>query len=143
MALGIHSSNITFIQMKRKGYRQIDTTKDSLKKALNYNFDYIILQNDFMYNDVISEYPVLITQLKKISDNGLLSLYTKKQSTNGISILQFLGFPDSTIKKRIVLNYDSLTDSSFEKNQKNYQLSFITPNRIPDTLILNMALSLT
>ncbi len=116
LVLGGHTSNMPFILMKRKGYRQLNTSDTLIKAALKNKFDYVVLQNSFMCNDIIAEYPEIVSRLKKIADNGKVSIYQKETSPNRTTILEFLGFSESSLKRKISINFDSVVTDAAVKN---------------------------
>lgn len=109
LVLGAHNPNMPFVQMKRKGYAQLSTSKKSIVNALKFDFDYIVLQKEWMYNEVLINFPSIINQLKKIAENEHLIFYTLNKNKHSIEMQEFLGFSDSTTKKIVLLNFDSLS----------------------------------
>ncbi len=141
LALGVHSSNLPFILMKRKGYRIINTSKEAITKALLLDYDYIVMQNDKIYNDIIWNYPDIINQLKKVFENEHLSIYTKRNTPINSSILEFLNFSNSTIKTTTTLSFDSIEAYTFIKNRG--QLTDSIYHSKPHSECLSSAFGLT
>lgn len=99
--------NLPFVLMQRTGYAVMFPTKENITNSLNWKFDYIVLQDEYLFNELNYTFPDLVKRLQWIAGNGKISLYTltKQQKVN----------PFSQIKKRAgrpVISY--MTD--FEKN---------------------------
>lgn len=74
LVLDAYAPNIPFIKMRRKGYAVMTTNRENIIQSLTWNFDYIIIQNEFFITDVYNKYPEIVTRIEKIGDNGRISL---------------------------------------------------------------------
>ena len=70
--------NNPFILMNRKGYTVITPSSDKIKKAIDWPYDYIVLENSKIINQIYTPFPAIINQLIKIGANNNLSIYIKK-----------------------------------------------------------------
>ncbi len=82
--------NIPFIQMQRKGFAVMTTKKENIENALTWDFDYIVVQNDFFISEVYTPYPQILSQLNKIADNGKITVCTLTKNNNQ-TLLDFMG----------------------------------------------------
>ena len=74
LVIDAYAPNIPLIRMNRKGYSIITTSEKHLIESLNWNFDWISIQNEFFITDVYTRYPEILNRLEKVADNGKISL---------------------------------------------------------------------
>lgn len=114
LVIDAYAPNMPFILMNRKGFSVITTSFNEIERALEYPFDYMVLQNQFVPSDVLPNYPGLQDRFECIASNGKVSLYKKSEVIKGQSLSAFLGFGKRTAKAIFNLNVD--------KNQTMWQL---------------------
>lgn len=66
--------NLPFVFMQRKGYAVMNTKKQNIRQALKWDFDYLIVQNDYFVQDVYAAYPQILQKIKPIADNKNITL---------------------------------------------------------------------
>lgn len=119
LVLDAVAPNIPFLLMQRKGYAVMDTKKENLERALEWDFDYIVIQNEYFISDMYTPYPAIINKLKKIADNGKISVCTLSTNLHQ-TLLDFIGLNE---KKAIFER-----DVDFEKNPgvfwQNYEPTY-------------------
>lgn len=69
--------SLPFILMNRKGYTAM-TYREILERKLQWDFDYIIFQNDLIYDDVNKVFPEFFGKLDFIASNNKISVCTLK-----------------------------------------------------------------
>lgn len=106
LVVGSNTTNMPFIFMKRKGYAQPDTNPDSIRKSFTKNIDYVVLQNDEMYNQILVQNSSLIKDLVKVSDNGRISIY-KIAPNEHADLKRFIGFTETNIFKKIICSFEN------------------------------------
>lgn len=79
LALNPYIPNALFSIIEQPGYVVLTTSKNNIKQALNWDYDYIIIQDDYFEKDLYNNYPGILTRLKKVSSGNGLSLYIKKE----------------------------------------------------------------
>lgn len=79
-----YAPNIPFIKMNRKGFALMITSKENLKKAIHWNADYIVFQNEFFISDIYSNFPGIIHFLNVISSNGKITVCKFKKSQKSL-----------------------------------------------------------
>jgi hypothetical protein len=79
LALNPYIPNALFSIIEQPGYIVLTTSKNNIKQALNWDFAYILIQDDYFENDLYNNYPGILTRLKKFSSGNGLSLYIKKE----------------------------------------------------------------
>lgn len=85
------SPNIPFLFMERTGYALMSNSEEHIKKALNWDYDYFVFQNDYFLSDLYLAYPDLIKSFRKEGDNGRISVYSKDETLKDYSLKTFLG----------------------------------------------------
>ena len=122
--ISVFSPNISFNLMNREGFVILmsNTTKEHLESAIDWNYDYIVIQDRYLITNVIDIYPDIINKIEKICGNGKISVYKKK---NNNSINNFYSFFKLDSTKCILMkhiSFDTLSDSAWSNiniiNQK-------------------------
>lgn len=115
LVIGSNTTNMPFILMKRKGYAQLHTNPDSIRKSFAEPVDYVILKNDESYNEILLVDSSLIKTLVKVSGNDRISIY--KIAANEMSDLKsFTGFSEKNIFKKIVYDFENNLNADKIKN---------------------------
>jgi hypothetical protein len=153
LVLNASAPNIPFIFMNRKGFILNKITENHFKNTLDWDYEFVVFQNDFFISDIIQAYPEIIYHLEKIADNGKITLCKKKSIPHQQNIAEFLQldtleptfshfnrfdskeynkwsniFPDS-------LNYYSPPTSSFISSENPYGPTIKLTNLAYDTTI--------
>lgn len=95
LVLDAVAPNIPFLLMQRKGYAVMDTKKENLERALSWNFDHVVFQNEYFISDIYTPYPGIVSKLKKVADNGKISI-CKMSNNENRSLLDFMGLNKET-----------------------------------------------
>jgi hypothetical protein len=135
-----YSYNIPQLLMKRKGFSLNAENELKMKAALNWPYDYIIIQDCYLVSDVIKIYPEIINIIDKIGGNGRISIYKKLQSPVKTSLLQFLKLDKQTPLFSAVLNIAS-PDSCW-KNFKKFESDGLVCGQILPTEEFGISLKL-
>ena len=139
-----HVPNIPFILMNRKGYVVFEMKSIVIKKALLWNYDYIIIQNDLLLTDIYPIYPEITSRINKIYDNGKISICKFNPIASYQGLKDFLDLPPPFFQSFV--NYESppldhwqitepITNKPFSGNsagiltkEMEYGLTFKTSN---------------
>lgn len=124
LVLDASTSNIPFILMNRKGYPLIRTRTEFIEKSLSWDFDYIVVQNEMFLSSIYNVYPLITSQIKKIADNGRISVFEKTNIVEEPSLVNFLGLDTispsfSTILPNDTVNNTSWSNFSFSNTYKH------------------------
>lgn len=105
--------NIAFILMQRKGFAFIYPNQSVIEKALTWDYDYIIIQNENFVSNVYNFFPEVLSKLNKTADNGKISVCTHPEVENPQDLAAFFGLKNKTpvFEKIFITNYkpDSLS----------------------------------
>jgi hypothetical protein len=102
------SPNSAFVLMKRKGYVIMVTDSVKINQGLNWDFDFVVVENTKLITEVLNDYPLFINKVTKLASNNKITIYVKKQKASFINLESFL---DLNLKNRYfhqLVNFDTL-----------------------------------
>ena len=117
LVIDAYAPNIPFILMNRKGYAILNTSKENIQNALKWNYDYIIVQNEFFLSDIYTNYPEIISKIKKIADNGKISVCTLSPDKTKQSLLGFLELENKIPVFQRTMTFDTIADDHWQNTQ--------------------------
>ena len=122
LVIDAYAPNIPFILMNRTGFAVLTTTRENIEKALSYDFDYIIIQNEFLLSEVVPNYPELINRIERVAGNGRITLYKLLPVPTQQTLYTFLGLND---KKAVLTDQCSFetVDSIWNRHWKKIKLT--------------------
>jgi hypothetical protein len=127
LVIDAYAPNIPFILMNRKGYFVLTTSKVNIHEALKWNYDYVVVQDEFFISDIYSNYPEIVSKIKKIADNGKISICEKIESKRNQSLLGFLDLENKTPVFERNINFDTTIDEIWQNTQFSNKL-YHSPN---------------
>jgi hypothetical protein len=92
LVMDAYTTNTPFILMNRPGYILMGTYTEHIKQSLNWDFDYIAMQNEMILSEIVNYYPPIIDELEPVGTNGRISIYKKQHRSK--SLLEFLQIKD-------------------------------------------------
>lgn len=113
LVLDAHAPNLPFILMGRKGFTNMSCEKDVIQKALTWDYDYIVLQNEFFLSNIYYSYPEILRKIKKIADNGKISVCKLNKIDTAQTLAEFIGIQGKTPVFKTIINYDTIADESW------------------------------
>ncbi|MBN2347684.1 MAG: glycosyltransferase family 39 protein [Bacteroidales bacterium] len=116
--------NIPFILMNRKGFAVMSTKKETIKDALAWKYDYIIMQNEIFLSDIYSSYPEILSKIVKIADNEKISVCVLSDSLKNQSLMGFLGLEGKSPVFRSIMNYDTVVSDYWQNTQSTSEVYF-------------------
>ena len=112
LTIGTDGVNNPFILMQRKGYTVISTwDSHKIELALTWPYDYVVLENVRIVDNVYANYPPIINQLTKIGGNKDLSVYIKKTDNVPTDIDAFFSLGSKAKQYSLLLNFDSISEN--------------------------------
>lgn len=90
-----YSANIPLLLMNRTGYALLYNHRHEIIESLNWDFDYVTMQNDYIFSDIINNYPEIINELQPIGTNGKITVFKKQYGEK--SIKEFLQLKDDIV----------------------------------------------
>jgi len=118
LVLDAVAPNIPFILMERRGFAVMNTDQEIIEEALKWDFDYIVIQNDYFIPDIYAHYPNLLKKLDKIADNGKISV-CKLTDNNQQSLLEFIGLKNKEVLISKNVTFESVPGRLWRKFNRN------------------------
>ena len=85
LVLDAYTTNIPLLLLERKGYTVINTTQENIKQAMEWDFDFIAIQNRFLASDILRNYPDITQKLQPVANNGKIGIYLQYENSNPLS----------------------------------------------------------
>jgi len=128
LVLDANATNIPLILMNRKGYPIILNKKEYIERALKWDYDYIVFQNEFFLSEIYSTYPEIISRIKKVADNGKISVCVLSDTISNNTLNKFLGIEDKTQVFGAKMTYDTIVNESWQNINSTSDFSFSGTN---------------
>lgn len=85
------STNIPLILMDRMGYTLMSTRRDVLTTAVDWDYDFAVVQDLYFPSDVVSNYPEFLSRFTRIGGNGRISVFKKNAADRPATLTEALG----------------------------------------------------
>jgi hypothetical protein len=115
--------NIPFILMQRKGFAVMKTNQENIEEALKWDYDYIVVQNEYFIPEIYMPYPDILSKLNKIANNGKISV-CKLSDNNQQSLLDFLGLNKKEPVITKTVSFENKPDSLWENFNPSDRYTF-------------------
>lgn len=92
LVIDAYAPAIPLILMDRKGFVVLTTSTEQLIHSLKFDFDYVVVQNQFFLSDTYENYPQVVKELDVIGNNGKITLAQRSEDLTSGSLPDFLGF---------------------------------------------------
>ena len=124
LVLDTQAPNIPFIRMQRKGFVVVTTSTENLQAAMNWPYDYLIIQDNWFMSDIYSNYPEIIQQIDRIADLGPVSIYKRAGRKHDRSLFDFLGLNLKTPVLHVRQDFEQQPDARWQHNDSTIQPVF-------------------
>lgn len=115
--------NIPFILMQRKGYAVMNTNQENIEEALKWDYDFIVVQNEYFISDIYTPYPNILSKLEKIADNGKISVCRYSENKQQ-SLLDFMGVTNEESVFETSVDFESTPDSLWQNVNSTAAFSY-------------------
>ncbi len=115
--------NIPFILMQRKGFAVMNTNKENIEEALKWDYNYIVVQNEYFIPEIYTSYPGILSKLHKIADNGKISVCTLTDN-NQQSFLDFIGLNKKESIFTNTISFENKPDSLWQNFNPSDRFAF-------------------
>jgi hypothetical protein len=88
--------NLPFIHLKREGYAVMMPTYDNIKEAMSWDYDYVVVQNEFFVPVVYQNYPEFLQQVVLRGSNGKIMVCEAVESQHN-KLYDFLGYSEEQL----------------------------------------------
>jgi hypothetical protein len=109
------SPNIPFILMDRKGYAVMSPDRENIKNAINWEYDYLVLQNNFFITETFAEYPEILSRIERIAGNGRITVCRLLKKEKQQDLFTFFGLNDQQPVFQSAMDFDSLADTHWAR----------------------------
>lgn len=92
LVLGAYTSNLPLMLMNRKGYTCISFTEKTIDNALQFPFNFLAVQNQFIFPDLIAAYPNITKSFTAIGSNDKITFFKRSNNDDPANAyIDFLG----------------------------------------------------
>ena len=85
------STNLPLILMDRMGYTLMSTRRDVLTAAVDWDYDFAVVQDLYFPSDVVSNYPEFLSRFSRTGGNGRISVFKKNTVPRSATLVEALG----------------------------------------------------
>ena len=110
--------------MHRKGFAIMSTSKENIQNALTWDFDYLVLQDEFFISDIYSSYPKILSKISKIADNNRISICKLNHNETDQTITEFIGLDGKTPVFKAIMTYDTTAEESWQNTNQTSGVYF-------------------
>lgn len=99
LVIDAYSTNAPLLLMNRKGYTLLTTSRAKIEEALQLPFDYVTMQDVFLFSDVVANFPDLPQRLTRVAGNGRIGLYQRRpdqQAPDKLAAFIGMSVPDQS-----------------------------------------------
>lgn len=75
LVLDAVAPNLPFASMKRTGYAVMYPTKENIDRALQWPYDLIVMQDEFLWNELSYTFPEILSSLHRVAGNNKISVF--------------------------------------------------------------------
>lgn len=153
LVIDVFAPNLPFLLMNRKGYALMSSNKDNIKTALKWDFDYLIIPNKYFTSDKYYKYPQILSEISKIADNGLITIFKLSKKTcltlsdllkfntkKPIYIKEFIGEKHGILTSKndysLIFRTTKLPEINAKNNSIIFTSQFYTKTKINDCFIV-------
>lgn len=111
LVMSTDGPNNPFILMKRRGFAVIYPDSAKISRALQWPFDYVVLENSRLVSSVYQVYPEIKNRLYRLATNEKISVYARCTSNEVSDLSSFLGISAAENSRRAALTFDSIPSS--------------------------------
>jgi hypothetical protein len=123
LVLDAVAPNIPFILMQRKGFAVMNPNRENVEEALKWDYDYIVVQNEYFIPEIYTHYPGILSKLHKIGDNGNFSVCTLSDNHDQ-SLLDFIGLNKKEPVYAKTVTFENKPDSLWQNFNPSYRYAF-------------------
>lgn len=125
LVIDSYSTNIALYLMDRKGYTVYQTSRDDASFMLFWaKWDYVVIQDLFLFSDVLKYYPIAASVIEPLAGNGKITVYKKRAQIKKDALRKFLQIDIKDIVFKAKETFDEPLDLHSFGNSKIYYSSF-------------------
>ncbi|MES2516175.1 MAG: glycosyltransferase family 39 protein [Bacteroidota bacterium] len=108
LTMAADGPNNPFILMKRKGFTVIYPDHDKITKALEWPYDYIVLENSRLISSIYPAYPAISSELLKIGGNNHISVYIRNKNHQEDNFDAFFNLDTKEVRYKQRISFDTI-----------------------------------
>src|SRR5690606_9312943 len=85
----------------------------NIEEALKWDYDFIVVQNEYFISEIYTPYPDILSKLEKIADNGKISVCRYSENKQQ-SLLDFIGIINRKSVFETTVNFEGTSDSLWQ-----------------------------
>ncbi len=124
LVLDASAPNIPFILMDRKGYVVLNSSKENIERALEWDYGYLVYQNDFFISDIYSSFPDIINKIKVIYNNGKISVCKYSNNKKERTLLEYMGLNEYPPVFSQSINFDGTLNTIWKNIDTTSNFSY-------------------
>lgn len=124
LTLEVSAPNIPFVLMDRKGYCSMDLLANFYELSKNWDYDYLVVQTEFILSDIYENYPAFINEFSKIAENGFLTIFTRQKSPANQGLEEFLEINKSTPVLLDSIDFEKDSMDTWKNAQKSTDMVY-------------------
>ncbi len=124
LVLDSQAPNIPFIRMQRKGFAVVTTSEENLRNALQWKYDYILLQDEWFLSDIYPNYPEIINYMHKVADLGPVSIFKHIDFEKERTLADFYQLNEKKALLKISNDFEIKVESPWEHTETDSTQSF-------------------
>lgn len=122
--------NGPFILMNRKGYTIMSTTRESIQKAIKWEYDYIVFQNRFFMSNLFARYPEFLNETKILYTDGQIAICKRKKKESKTTLFDYFGLSSKKALWQNANDFEGTSSTKWENvntsTEKTYKGSYVT-----------------
>ncbi len=101
----------------------METCPENLKEALEWDYDYIVMQNAYFVSEIYTPYPEILSKMEKVSDNGKITV-CKRAENKQQGIADFFGMNEDNVLFERHIDFESPSDDHWGSLQTTDRYAF-------------------
>jgi len=91
LVIDSQSPNTAFVHMRRRGFCIMYANRAAIENALNWNYDYVAVQNSLFSPDLVKIYPEILQQFERVGGNDNITILKRLKLEKKQSLLEIMG----------------------------------------------------
>ncbi len=113
LVLDAQAPNSAFVHMKRPGYGIRSSNKEEIENALGWNFDYVAIQNCYLYSEVANLNPAILNTFERVGGNDNITILKRSKEKRDKTAMDILGLTTRIPNRYFAINFDTLPAGSW------------------------------
>lgn len=135
LVIDAYSTNIPLYMMNRKGYTVHQTVRDDAAFSLFWaKWDYVVIQDQFLFSDVLKYYPIVASVIEPVAGNGKITVYKRSKVSKKRSIEELLQLDKKNCLIEETNDFEETKTGHFNAAENTRYAEFWTTMAVLDSL---------